>query len=217
MGKQDLIKHSKTQGHMDRARSLKTQSRLNFSSQAAGTNEAIKRTEAEVRMAVLTATCNVPFAFHDHLSPTIRAVFPDSPIASKYHSASTKAMCMLNMAIAPELKKELLDNMKVRPFSVSVDSSNDTELEKMNPMAIRIYNEKHGKIEKPFLDMCTSRSATAEAIYGVMNEKLSSLLGMENPWDRCTSVGVDNTSVNIGTQNSLKTRIVKRNSAIYFN
>ena len=33
----------------------------------------------------------------------------------------------------------------------------------------------------------------------------------------CTSVGVDNTSVNIGTQNSLKTRIVQRNSAIYFN
>ena len=59
MGKQDLIKHSKTQYHMERAKSFWTQSRLNFSSHVAGTaNEAMKRTEAEVRTAILTASCN---------------------------------------------------------------------------------------------------------------------------------------------------------------
>ena len=84
-------------------------------------------------------------------------------------------------------------------------------------MAIRIYNVNHGKIVTQFLDMCTSTCATAEAIYGVMDEILSKLLESTNPWTMCTSVGVDNTSVNIGTRNSLKTRIVQRNSAIYFN
>ena len=33
----------------------------------------------------------------------------------------------------------------------------------------------------------------------------------------CTSVGVDNTSVNIGVRNSLKTRILQRNPAVFFN
>ena len=208
--------HCRTQGHIDRAKSLRSQSRITFTSPT-NSEEALKRTEAEVRMAVLTASCNIPFAFHDHLSPAIRTLFPDSKIASKYHSASTKVMCMLNLAIAPELKKDLIDNMKVHPFSVSVDGSNDTALEKMNPMAIRIYDVNRGRIVTQFLDMCTSRSATAEAIYTVMDDTLSNLLECTNPWAMCTSVGVDNTSVNIGTRNSLKTRIVQRNSAIHFN
>ena len=99
MGKQDVIKHCKTQGHQDKAKSLQSQSRLTFSNPTAS-DEVLKRTEAEVRMAVLTAS------FHDQLSPTIRSIFPDSKIAAKYHSASTKATCMLNLAVAPALKKD---------------------------------------------------------------------------------------------------------------
>lgn len=38
-----------------------------------------------------------------------------------------------------------------------------------------------------------------------------------NPWNNCTSIGVDNTSVNIGVQNSLKSRILMRNNAVYVN
>ena len=60
-------------------------------------------------------------------------------------------MCMLNLAIAPALKKDLVENMKVHPFSVSIDGSNDNALEKMNPMTIRIYDVNHGKIVTQFL------------------------------------------------------------------
>jgi len=76
MGKQDIIKRCKTQGHQDRAKSLKSESRLSFSNPVTS-DEVLKRTEAEVRMAVLTASCNIPFAYHDQLSPMIRSVFPD--------------------------------------------------------------------------------------------------------------------------------------------
>ena len=50
-----------------------------------------------------------------------------------------------------------------------------------------------------------------------MEKKLVALLGIKNPWMNCTAVGVDNTPVNIGVRNSLKTRIEARNSAVYFN
>ena len=61
-----------------------------------------------------------------------------------------------------------------------------------------------------FLDMSTTTSATAEAIFNVMDHKLVSLLDEDNPWLRCTSFGEDNTSVNIGSRNSLKTLIKLR-------
>ena len=65
--------------------------------------------------------------------------------------------------------------------------------------------------------MCTASASTAEAIYGVVDAKLVDLLGIENPWELCTSVGVDNTSVNIGIHNSLKSRVIQRNRAVFFN
>ena len=216
MAKQDVIKHYKTQGHQDRAISLKSQSKLNFGMPNSD-REVTMRTEAEVRMAVLTASCNIPLAFHDKLSPALRSAFCDSKIASKYHSASIKAMCMLNIAVAPTLIQDLLENMKCHPFSLSVDGSNDTGIDKMNPLTIRIFDVNSGRVVTQFLDMCTSVSSTSEALYAVIDGRLSELLVSANPWDMCTSVGVDNTSVNIGIRNSLKTRILRRNGVIFFN
>jgi len=89
-------------------------------------------------MAVLTACSNVPLAFHDHLSPLNRNVFPDSNVASWYLSASTKATCMLNLAIAAMIKENPIANTRIHPFSVSTDGSDDTGLKKMNPVMVRI-------------------------------------------------------------------------------
>lgn len=136
MGKPDVVKHMQTQGHKDRAQSMKSQTTIHFKPMAS--NEDIKRIEAELKMSVLTACSNVPLAFHDSLSPMIRNVSPDSKVASKYRSASTKATCMLNLAVAPTLIANLLETMRVHPFSLSVDGSNDTGLEKMNPLTVRI-------------------------------------------------------------------------------
>ena len=80
--------HCKSKSHLEQAKALKAQPKLPF--QGAQSSEELNRTEAELQMAVLTAISNVPLAFHDRLSPTIRKVFPDSKIALKYHSASTK-------------------------------------------------------------------------------------------------------------------------------
>ncbi len=123
-GRGDVLKHCSTQFHLAQASAMKSQTKLSSSSPSSSEN--LKRIEAELRMAVLTASFNIPLAFHDHLSPMIRSIFPDSGIATNYHSAPTKATCMLNYAIAPILKKDLVDIMKLNPFSIAVDGSNDT-------------------------------------------------------------------------------------------
>ena len=38
---------------------------------------------------------------------------------------------------------------------------------------------------------------------------------MPNPWGMCTALGVDNTSVNIGVRNSIKSRVLQKNKATY--
>ena len=214
MGKSDVTKHCSTQSHQDQAKVMKSQSKIKFPT--ASSSNDMKRLEAEVRMAVLSASCNIPLAFHDQLSPLVRSVLPDSEIAANYHSASTKATCILNYAVAPSLKNKLVDNMKVSPFSVSVDGSNDTGLTKMNPLTIRIFDLESSRVVTQFLDMCIASAATAEAIYSVVNGKLSDLLDMDNHWKLCTCVGVDNTLVNIGIRNSLKCRVLQQNSSVYF-
>ena len=147
----------------------------------------------------------------------IRKVFLDSKVASKYHSASTKATCMLNEAVAPMLISDLLSNMRSQTFSICIDGSNDTELEKMNPITVQIHDVTSNMVVTRFLDIYTTTGATAEAIYSTMNLKLGSLLNCPNPWMLCTSVGVDNTSVNIGVRDSIKTRVLQQNPAVYFN
>ena len=103
MGRSDILKHCGTQTHQEQARCLNSQSKLNFAS----TNSDMRCLEAEVRMALLTAGCNLFLAFRDQLSPLIRSIFPDSEIAKKYHSASTKATCIIDYAVATQLKKKV--------------------------------------------------------------------------------------------------------------
>ena len=67
-----------------------------------------------------------------------------------------------------------------------------------------------------FLNMCTCTSSTAEALYNVLDGKHTELLRSPNPWNMCTTVGVGYTSVNIGIRDSIKTRVLLRNLAIYF-
>ena len=213
MGRREVAKHCETQSHKVQAKSFHLQSRLQLSTQGPSSQQLI----AELKMAVLTASSNIPLAFHDKLSPMIRSIFPDSRIASVYHSASTKATCMLNLAVAPILVDNLVESMKSHRFSISTDGSNDTGLEKMNPATVHIYNLESSCVSTRFLDRCVSSSSTAHSLYSSLNGKLEELLQCSNIWALCTSVGVDNTSVNIGIRISIKSRVLERISAIFFN
>ena len=166
-------------------------------------------------MSILLAQHNIPLSLADHLSPMIRNVF-DGDIAKGYACAKTKTSCILNGAVAPLLKNELISTMQNAPFSLCIDGSSDTDLQKMNPITVQIFDLKTSKVGIRFLDMCTTTgtgAATAEVIF----EKMDSVMGLHNiPWFNCVGVGVDSTSVNIGRHNSIMTRVQSINPATYF-
>ena len=84
----------------------------------------------------------------------------------------------------------------------------------MNPITVRIYDVNSSKVVTRFLDMCASASSTAEALFTALDDKLAELLESDTPWANCISVGVNNTSVNIGRRNSIK---LQRNPNVFFN
>jgi hypothetical protein len=171
---------------------------------------------AEVKMAVAVANHNIPLSFTNHLSPLMADIFPDSQIAKKYASAATKTTCIINGALAPYFLKELIEIMTSTPFSLLVDGSNDTGLEKMNPLTVRIFDVASSTVHSRLLDMCCTTgpsSATAAAIFDKIN---SVMTAHAIPWSNCVGFGVDNTSVNIGRNNSIMTRVITLNPACYF-
>ena len=73
--------------------------------------------------------------------------------------------------------------------------SNDLGLLKVNPLTVHIFSVEG--ISTQLLDMCMTRGCTAEDIFGKMDETLL---------NKCVSVGVDNTSVNLGKRKSIMTK-----------
>ena len=83
-------------------------------------------------MTMLLAQHNIPLALADHLSPMIRDIF-DCDVAKLYACAKTKTACILNGAVAPLLKQELVSLWQSMPFSLCVDGSSDTNLQNNEP------------------------------------------------------------------------------------
>ena len=115
--------------------------------------------------------CGLLLSFVGDYTITLSAVVAmlvhphDSTIGKKYHSASTKATCMLNMAVAPLLINKLVFTMRSHPFSLSTDGSNDSGIENMNPMSIRVFDEERSKVITKFLHMCPSVDGRAETVF----------------------------------------------------
>lgn len=78
-------------------------------------------------------------------------------MAKGYASASTKTTCLINGCLAPHFKAALVNAMQAQPFSIAIDGSNDTGIEKMNPLTVRLYDTSEGCIVTRFLDMCLTK------------------------------------------------------------
>ena len=91
---------------------------------------------------------------------------------------------------------------------MATDGSNDSGLQKMNPLTVRYFDSNRGKVTSQLLDMCLTSASTAESIYVKINDILS-LYDID--WKMYIAFGVDNTNVNVGRRNSIRTRVHQEN------
>lgn len=106
--------------------------------------------------------------------------------------------------------------MQEDPFTLSTDGSNDNGLEKMNPLSVRIFDIKKRCVSTQLLDMCLTSGHDAGKAACIF-EKINEVLVSNNiPWTNCLAFSLDNTSVNLGKHNSIKTRVTEKNPETFF-
>ena len=172
--------------------------------------------KAETRMCMLLAENNIPLSFSDKLNKIIPDLFPDSNIAKQYKMGPMKTTCILNEALAPNFLKGTIEAMKAGVYSLSTDGSNDTDLEKMNPLTVRLYDVNTSRVVTNFIGMCCTAGPTGGQAASIFNKIDEVLKTHKVPWGNCVGFSVDNTSTNLGKRNSIKTRVLAENQECYF-
>ena len=90
----------------------------------------------------------------------------------------------------------------------STGGSNDSGLQKVNPLTVRIFDVNRGRFTSQLLDMCLMSSSTAESIYAKTDDTLKQF---NVDWEMCVAFSVDSTSVNVGRRNLIKSCVLQEN------
>ncbi|KAF0032222.1 hypothetical protein F2P81_014512 [Scophthalmus maximus] len=170
-GKNDISQHIKTQRH-HRAEEAHEGTQAISSFITKGQTEAENVMQAELKMAMLVAQKNVPFAFCDDFTASVAGMFPDSAIARKYSSGRTKTPHLIKGANAPELDDEVTNICQTEPFGLQCDESNNMKKEKELVILGRVYDENNLEVVTKFIDMPVCNVGTAHSLY----EKLATSL-----------------------------------------
>ena len=200
-GRRDVERHVLSSGNQEKVRALKSSHRIPQYFTAAPTVDSMtlleaKTRRAEVKVVTALAKHSVPLAFAEHLSPLLHEIFPDSEIAKAYGSGKAKTAYIINGALKPYCQQQLVQKMKNMPFCLSIDGSNNTGTEKMNPMTVKLFDVNC--VQHRFLDMCTTAGSEAAMTETIFSKMDSVLTKHGVPWKNCISLSVYNTSVNMG-------------------
>ena len=103
-------------------------------------------------MVMLIVQHNILFNLSDHLTPLIRQEFKDSAEAQYFSCSRTKTAAIVN-CLGDYFFEGIKSNMQQLPFSIMLDASNDTGLEKMYPITVRIFDINYSRVMTKFFDM----------------------------------------------------------------
>ena len=155
---------------------------------------------------------NLSFLTADHLAPVHSKMFPDSEIAKKFRCARTKTIAIINNAIRSALHESLVTYMQNRPFSICNDGSSDSGIKKINPVCVNIFDaDNSSEVQTKFYNMCVTTEVDCSKSETLFNAITDKFVKDEIPWQNVISVGLDNTSANMGIHNYVKSRILQKN------
>ena len=101
-----------------------------------------KQIRAEVLHTSFIVQHNISFLTADNLAPLYRVMFPDSNIAKSFRCRLAKTTCILNNALYPKIKSDLVEYMSENPYALVNDGPSDCGPSNMNPVCVYILMSK---------------------------------------------------------------------------
>ena len=146
-GRGDVVRHCDPtkvdSNHNKNVRAKTVSSQIPFVADSSIQDKNVMK--AEILHTGFIVQHNISINTAEHLNKLYSKMFPDSKIVKNFHCSRTKATCILNNALAHELKGYLCDFMKNEPYSLVNDDSNDSSVEKMNATCAYIFDVNRSK------------------------------------------------------------------------
>ena len=143
-------------------------------------------------------------------------MFPDSKITRSFKCSRTKTTAILNEPMRSSLKYTLVECMKEQPFAFANDGTSDCGIKKMNAFSAYILDVKNSKsVEIKFYEMCAASGEHCPKAVTLFNKTDETLSKDGVDWCNVISCGLDNTNSRMGCKNSLKSRILEKNSSSF--
>ncbi|XP_018800383.1 PREDICTED: uncharacterized protein LOC108975974, partial [Bactrocera latifrons] len=149
---------------------------------------------------------NVALTVVDHLIPLLKEIVPDSEIIKNVDLGRKKCTSIIKNVVAKEEKDNLVNKLKVNPFSVMIDESTDIGLNKHMCILARFYDEEKGRVMVKLLDLLPiGADCTADALNKTFKELILSL-GI--PFNNIIGMCSDGANVMVGKCNSFAPRLI---------
>ena len=135
--------------------------------------------QTETLFVQFVAEHNLPFRIGDHFTKLVKAMFPDSQIASQFHCSRTKTSVLSRFGNSTWIQNQLVHQLthSAQPvfFSLLVDESNDRGVEAKDlVILVRFFDNAIMKAVTRFFDLPTANNGTAAAIFDKIDNCLSS-------------------------------------------
>ena len=109
---------------------------------------------------------------------------------------------MVDSSLAPHFLQETVQIMKNYFYTLSIDGSNDTGFEKMNPLTVQLYGSSKSRVDTCLLDICCTSGQNSGTAAIIVQEINDVMIKLQLSWKTCVGFSLDNTSVSLGICNS---------------
>ncbi|XP_071508171.1 uncharacterized protein [Diadema antillarum] len=210
-GANDIQAHIKSMKHRSAAEASESNRGGNIAKYLVPKDNAVIR--AEVLMTQFLIEHNVPFAASDHLSSSMKEMFPDSKVAAEFACRRTKTTAIAR-TLGQEARGDILCKIRERPFSISTDGSSDRGAEQqLYPIIVRYFDCDTRHVVSVLLEIATTtEQSTRRNIFQLLDHVLK-----ENniPWSNVICFSADNAAVIMGVHNGVAAFVRKENSQVF--
>ncbi|XP_072381987.1 uncharacterized protein [Diabrotica undecimpunctata] len=195
-GTDAVDKHANRKIHMDKAKAMKSQSKLQFDRI---TNKSEDQRKAEIRLCAFLVEHNLPFTIMDHLPDLLKTINPD--VIKELKCARTKSQNIVEKIMGKYSFEILCEDLRRKKFSLIIDESTDLSTTKHLCLVVRY--EKNYVIQDSFLSLIPLASADANTLFQAV---LSFFAEHNIPYkDNLIGFASDGANVMMGSKHSFMT------------